>query len=102
MWPHITAAILGSPRYYKAKFASAGMGVNLDGWARESNSVQTFDRAPGWRSKIKQQWISLCSTRRGLAHSDTGGTVSRTVHLELSTGIVNFHTAGTKSKIALN
>jgi chemotaxis protein CheD len=37
-----------------------------------------------------------------LSHSDTGGTISRTVHLELSTGTCNLHTSSAKSKIALN
>ena len=37
-----------------------------------------------------------------IAHAETGGTISRTIHLELSTGIVNLHTAAAKSKIALN
>ena len=42
------------------------------------------------------------SNQLSLAHSDTGGTISRTVHLELSTGIVNLHTAAAKFKIDLN
>jgi chemotaxis protein CheD len=37
-----------------------------------------------------------------VAHSDTGGTISRTVHLELSTGTVNLLTPLAKSKITLN
>ena len=44
---------------------------------------------------IKQNLLNIC-------HSDTGGTISRTVHLELSTGTVNLHTAAAKCKIALN
>jgi chemotaxis protein CheD len=44
---------------------------------------------------IKQNQLSV-------AHSDTGGTISRTVHLELSTGTVNLHTPLAKCKIALN
>ena len=37
-----------------------------------------------------------------VAHADTGGTISRTVHLELATGIVNLLTPMAKSKITLN
>ena len=37
-----------------------------------------------------------------LSHSDTGGTISRTVHLELSTGTVNLLTPLAKTKINLN
>ena len=36
-----------------------------------------------------------------LAHSDTGGTISRTVHLELSTGNVNMITPNAKSQVLL-
>jgi chemotaxis protein CheD len=37
-----------------------------------------------------------------VVHADTGGTISRTVHLELSTGTLSLQTPLAKQKIALN
>ena len=44
----------------------------------------------------------IAQNQLSLSHADTGGTISRTVHLELSTGTVNLQTPLAKSKIALN